>query len=227
MKEEVVIISLGGSLIVPDGIDTSFVKNFTDLIRSQVAEGKKFVIITGGGKTSRHYTDAIKKIIAPSSEDLDWIGIAATRANAELLRVALSDIAHKKISLDPDVLPESDMPIIVGGGWKAGHSSDMAAVHSAISAASKRVVNLSNIDYVYEKDPKKYPDAKKIEKISWHDFRKILPADWEPGSNTPFDPISAAKAEASGIEVDILNGSDMANIEKCLNGEEFKGTKIS
>ena len=46
MENETIIISLGGSLIVPDNIDIDFLKDFKKLILSQVEKGKKFVIIT-------------------------------------------------------------------------------------------------------------------------------------------------------------------------------------
>lgn len=226
MKNETIIISLGGSLIVPDEIGVSFLKEFKSLIESQVANGKKFVIITGGGKICRHYNDAVEKITTPTKDDLDWLGIAATRLNSELVRISFGDLAFDKIIMDPDMIPDTDKSIMLGAGWKPGNSSDLAAIHCAISVGAKKVINLSNIDYVYDKDPKKYPDAVKIEQVSWKDFRKILPKNWEPGLNVPFDPVAAKEAEFMGIEVIVLNGKNISNLEKCLNGEKFIGTEI-
>jgi uridylate kinase len=221
-----IIISLGGSLIVPDAIDTEFVKSFTTLIKEYTNKGFKFAVITGGGKISRKYTDTLKEITVPSDVDLDWVGIAATRLNAELVRVACGDLAYESIIMDPDKVPDTDKAILVGGGWKPGNSHDLAAIHYADSVGAKKVMKLSNIDYAYDKDPKKFPDAVKIEKSSWADFRALLPKDWDPGSNTPFDPIAAEKAESLGLEVVIMNGKNLANIENYLNGEAFVGTVI-
>lgn len=226
MEPETIVISLGGSLIIPENLDLDFLKNFKALILSHVEKGKKFVIITGGGKICRQYQDAVKELASPSSEDLDWIGIATTRLNAELLRTVFGDSAYPEIIMDPDMIPKTDKSIIVGAGWKPGNSSDLATIHSAISVSARKVLNLSNVDYVYDKDPKQYPDAKKIEKISWTDFIKLLPEKWGPGLNTPFDPIAARKAQLANIEVNILNGKNISNLEKCLNNEEFLGTKI-
>ncbi|MDP2947167.1 MAG: UMP kinase, partial [Nanoarchaeota archaeon] len=83
---ETIIISLGGSLIIPEELDIDFLREFKTLILSHVAEGKKFVIITGGGKLNKKYNEAAKRIGSPSHEDLDWIGIASLKLNAELLR---------------------------------------------------------------------------------------------------------------------------------------------
>ena len=188
--QEVIIISLGGSLIFPDDIDTDFLNQFKSLILAQVAEGKKFIIITGGGKICRRYNDALGRITTPTATDLDWLGIATTRLNSELVRLSFGDLAYEKIIMDPDDIPNTDKSILLGGGWRPGNSSDMAAVHAAISIGAKKIINLSNIDYVYDKDPRKYPDAVRIEKISWADFRTLLPSEWDPGLSSPFDPIA-------------------------------------
>lgn len=224
--QEYIVISLGGSLIAPDKIDTNFLKDFSFLIKSFVDRGMRFAIIAGGGKVAREYIDASKELASPSNNDLDWIGIASTRLNAELLRVAFVPNSHEKIIMDPDTVPSTDKPIIIGAGWKPGNSSDLAAIHTAISVGAKKVINLSNIDYAYDKDPNKFPDAVKIESSTWPEFRKILPAEWHPGLSAPFDPIAAAKAETAGIEVAIMNGKNLENLKNYLDGQAFIGTVI-
>jgi uridylate kinase len=225
-SKEHIVISLGGSLIVPDQIDVEFIKIFVNTIKQYVEKGFQFVIITGGGHTARTYINASKAITNPSNADLDWIGIAATRMNAELLRVAFDGVAYESIIMNPDEVPNTDKSVLIGAGWKPGNSSDLAAVHTANSVGAKKVINLSNIDYAYDKDPKKFPDAKIIKESSWADFRKILPTEWDPGLNAPFDPIAAKKAEELGLEVVIMNGKNIENLKKYLDGEEFVGSVI-
>lgn len=225
-KEDYIIISLGGSLIVPNEIDVVFIKEFVNTIKEYIDKGFRFVVITGGGHTARNYIESLKKISDSNDIDLDWIGIASTRLNAELLRVSFGDIAHSSIVMDPDAVPQTDKGVILGGGWKPGNSSDLAAVHAANSVKAKVVINLSNIDYAYDKDPKKFPDAVKIEQSSWADFRKILPSEWNPGLNAPFDPVAAERAEELGLEVVIMNGKNIDNLKNYLNGEAFLGTVI-
>ena len=79
------IISLGGSLIVPDSIDREFLKNFKDMLERYAEKGSKFVIICGGGKTARKYQESASGISKVSAEELDWIGIMATRLNSHLV----------------------------------------------------------------------------------------------------------------------------------------------
>src|ERR1035437_10164295 len=99
--EEKIIISLGGSLIVPNDIDIEFLKEFKDLIISQINKGKKFIIITGGGRTARKYQDALKEISAPSLDHSDLLGIYCTRLNAEFVQLFFSGIAQENIIIDP------------------------------------------------------------------------------------------------------------------------------
>jgi len=225
-KNNKIVISLGGSLIVPDVIDVSFVESFVSLIKEYVSRGFSFLIITGGGKVCRDYDDSLRKIVNPSNEDLDWLGISATKLNAEFVRICFGNLAFDKIILDPDLIPKTDKPVLVGGGWKPGNSSDLAAVYGARSVGATKIINLSNIDYVYDKDPKKYDNAKPIKDISWSDFISLFPKEWIPGENIPFDPIASSMASELGYEVVILNGKNIDNLKNYLEEKEFVGTTI-
>lgn len=221
-----IVISLGGSLIIPDDIDVDFIKLFVETVKEYVSHGFNFLIVTGGGKICRKYNNSLKEVVNASNEDLDWMGIATTRLNAEFIRICFGDLAFDKVILDPDFIPETTKPIIVGGGWKPGNSSDLAAVYSAKSIGAKTIINLSNINFVYDKDPKKFSDAKAIDKMSWDDFRSLFQADWDPGLNSPFDPIAAKEAESLELEVVIMNGKDIKNLKEYLDGKSFVGTVI-
>ncbi len=219
-------MSLGGSIILPDKIDIDFLKKFVSTIKEYVKKGRRFIIITGGGKICREYNDSLEQITKVTDEDLDWMGISVTRLNAELVRISFGDLAYEKILLDPDLIPNTQKPIIIGGGWKPGNSSDLAAVHVAIKVEALKLINLSNIDFVCDKDPSIFPNAKIIKTSSWNDFRMILPDRWSPGVSSPFDPIAAKKAQSVGLELAIMNGKNIDNLRDYLDGKEFIGTVI-
>lgn len=225
--EETIIISLGGSLIIPEEIDVEFIKSFKALILSHVAMGKKFVIITGGGKICRKYQAVARELGTPSNDDLDWIGIASLRLNAELLRTVFGEHAHEVVISNLTQSFSMEKPIIIGSAYEPGQSSDSDAVMGAKTVGAKRIINLSNADHVYDSDPRVNPNAKKIEEISWTDYRAIIPKEWNPGLNSPFDPIASLMAEEAGMEVAIMNGKPIENLENYLNGEKFVGTIIS
>lgn len=226
---ETIVISVGGSLIVPDVIDTTFLKRFKTFILEHIALGKRFVIITGGGKTARRYQDAARKVSTLTSEDLDWLGLHATRLNGHLLRTIFRDVAHPVIITNPDEvldIPKS-AKLIVAAGYRPGASTDLRAVQIAVHLGATRLINLSNIDYAYDKDPNKHKDAHPIKHIDWSSFRTLLPDHWDPGLSSPFDPIAAREAEKCGIEVAIINGTKLTQVEKYIEGKKFLGTQVT
>jgi uridylate kinase len=221
-----IIISLGGSLMVPDEIDVSFIKKFKDLIESYVNKQYRFYIIVGGGKICRRYQSAANELARLSPEETDWIGIHVTRLNAHFMRVIFKELAYPDIITDPELAEDIKHPVVIGAGWKPGWSTDFDAIILAKTVGAERVINLTNTDYVYDSDPKHNPDAKKITDISWADFRNIIPKEWQPGLNSPFDPIASKEAEANGIEVAIMNGQNIENLSKYLDDLKFEGTII-
>ncbi len=226
MKPKTIVISVGGSLIVPDGIDAGFLKSFRALILRQLKKGRRFVIVCGGGKTARRYQEAAKSISGITEDDVDWIGIHGTRINAHLMRTIFRKYAHPQIVKNPTEKINFKEQILVAAGWKPGFSTDYDAVLLAKNVGSKTVVNLTNIDYVCDKDPKKFSNAKPVKEISWKDFRRLLPGKWDPGINYPFDPVASREAEKSGLQAVIMNGRNLKNLENYLEGRQFVGTVI-
>jgi uridylate kinase len=220
------VISLGGSLVVPEEIDTAFLKKFRSLILLHVKKGSRFIIIVGGGKTCRKYQNAAKEITNLAPEDVDWIGIHSCRLNAHLLRTIFREVAHAVIIKNPTDKIQTEKPIIIATAWKPGFSTDYDAVILARNFKSKVVLNLSDIDYVYDNDPDLEKNAKPIEKISWNNFRRLVGNKWDPGLNVPFDPVASKEAQKLGLEVVIMNGRDFGNLENFLGGKKFKGTII-
>jgi len=226
---ETIVMSVGGSLIVPDQIDSDFLKSLKTFIDTQTALGRHFIIIAGGGRTARHYQDAAAKVTELKNEDLDWMGIHATRLNGHLLRTIFRDTAYPEVITNPDDILDipKDKKVVVAAGYRPGCSTDLRAVQIAQRVGAKKVINLSNIDYVYTADPRTDKTATKIETISWADFRNLIPADWDPGLSAPFDPIAAKEADETNIEVAIINGDKPEALTDYLDGKEFVGTLIS
>ena len=222
-------MSIGGSLIVPgDGPDIEFLKKLKRFVNTQVKKGNKLLIVTGGGKTARHYIDAargVRKSI--EAEDLDWLGIHSTRLNAHLLRTLFREFAHPVVIKDPTRLPKRwKGSVLIGAGWKPGWSTDYVACRMAKILGVKNVINASDIDYVYTEDPRKNPKAKPIHDLAWSDYRKMVGDDWHPGKSAPFDPVASRMCQRSKIDVAIVNGRDLGNISKLVEGKGFKGTVI-
>lgn len=226
MAKEIVIISLGGSLVVPDKINIEFLKEFRKLILSKIKD-KRFIIIIGGGKICREYQNAASSVVDIADEDLDWLGIHATRLNAHLLRTIFREHAHPKVIKDPTEAIDFKESILIAAGWKPGWSTDYDAVLLAKNFGVKKILNLTNVDYAYDKDPNKFKNAKLIKEISWKEFSKIIGDGWDPGKNLPFDPVATKEAMRLGLKVIITNGGEINNLNNIIEDKEFKGTIIS
>jgi uridylate kinase len=225
-----IVISVGGSLIVPNGgINIDFLIKFNNLIRTEVIKGKHFLLIAGGGKLCRHYQEAGRAVIGNlTQEDLDWLGIHVTHLNGQLLRTIFQDIANPRVIQHYDrKLKNWKEPIAIGAGWKPGWTTDYDAVQLAKDYGGKLIINMSNIDFVYDKDPAKYPEAKPLKKISWNEMSKIVGEKHSSGINAPFDPIATKLAKKLKLTVVIANGNNLKNIQKIINQEPFEGTVIS
>ncbi len=220
-----IVISLGGSLIVPNEVDVDFLKKFKKLILFN--KSKRFVLICGGGKTSRRYSSAASQVTKLHSEDIDWLGIHATRLNAHLLRTIFRDQAYATVQKDPTKKVNTSKQLIIAAGWKPGCSTDYDAVLFAKNYGAKTVINLTNVDYAYDKDPRKFKDAKIIKKTNWSSFRKVIPKKWSPNLNSPFDPVASKEAEKLRLTVVIMNGKNVKNLNNFLNSKRFIGTVIT
>ncbi len=226
----VTVLSLGGSIVAPDNPDTEFLASFVTLVRSWLAEdnSRKLILVVGGGGPARSYQKAFRAICPDSPDDqADWIGIMATRLNAQLLKAIFADICPGEVVYDPTRVDVFTGRIIVAAGWKPGFSTDNDAVLLAERFSAPTVINLSNIAKVYTDDPRVNPDAKPIDSITWADFRKIVGDEWVPGKNVPFDPVASLHAQKSGISVICAAGRDIENLRDILDGKEFTGTLIN
>jgi len=224
--EKTIVISLGGSIIVPDKINVEFLKGFKKLIIDFVERGNKAIIVCGGGRTARLYQNAASKISNLRIDDVDWMGIHATRLNAQLIKTLFLDIVDEKIIHNPNEKVDFKEKVLIAAGWKPGWSTDYDAVRLANNFNVKTVINISDVSYIYDKEPKNNHDAKPIKNISWKNFRKMVGDEWDPGLNVPFGPIASKEAENLGIKA-IIIGTDLENLKNCLEEKDFKGTVIN
>ena len=224
MNKETIILSLGGSLVAPGEIDIEFLKKFRSLVLKRLSK-KRFIIFVGGGKICRNYQKVLMEFGA-NNKDRDWIGINVSRLNAEVIRNLFKSISYPKIITDPTKKFNAKNSVVVGAGWKPGRSTDCIAVLAAKKTGAKTIVNLTNIDYVYTKDPRKFSDAKPLKEISWKNFRKIIGSKWVPGYSSPFDPEASKLAEKVGLTVVIINGKNLERLDNFLNNKPFIGTII-
>ncbi len=228
------ILSVGGSIIAPDKPDSLFLSEFVTMCKKWLNSDKqnRLILVAGGGAPARVYQNGLKEVCEKTRDSFDanaadWIGIMATRLNAQLLKACFGDYCKNDVVYNPTLEDlKFDGQVLVASGWKPGFSTDTDAVYLGEKFDAKTIVNLSNIEKVYTDDPRKNPDAKPLDTISWADFRKMVGDEWTPGKNCPFDPIASKKASELGMKVICAGGKNIANIQAILEDKDYIGTTI-
>ncbi len=226
----VTVFDFGGSIVAPDKPDVPFLRRFLSFLKNWLKAdlSREAIMVVGGGGAARAWQGAVREI-APDTphESLDWVGVMATRLNAELVRALLGPLSPDPVVTDPS----ADFPftgrVLMVAGWKPGFSTDYDAVVLAERFGAEKILMLSNIARVYDDDPNKNPDAKPLDRLTWDDYKKMAGTEWKPGANVPFDPVATAQAAKAGLTVIAAAGSNLENLEAILAGKEFIGTVIS
>ncbi len=221
-------------MIAPDKPDVEFLAAFVKMASDWLARdpGRRLILVAGGGAPARVYQNAYKDVCAslaanPDNSAADWIGVMATRINAQLLKASFGGLCQNDVVTNPTADIDFKGQVLVASGWKPGFSSDNDAVLLAEKFGADTVVNLSNIEKVYTDDPRKNPDAKPLDEISWADFRKMVGDEWVPGKNVPFDPVASKKAAELGLTVICSAGKNIDNTKNILDGAPYVGTTIA
>lgn len=223
------VISLGGSIVAPSTPDIEFLEKFHSAILTWLTKSNdnRIIFIVGGGAPARAWQEAYRKVSKSSDSNLqDWIGIMATRLNAQLVKAIFAEQCPHEVVTNPEAITIFAGKVLVAAGWKPGFSTDYDAVLLAGRFSADCVINLSNIEKVYTADPKKDPSAKPIDIISWKEYRAMVGDTWEPGKNTPFDPIAAKSAEAMHLKVICAGGRNIENLLNILDDKPFTGSVI-
>jgi uridylate kinase len=227
MKKQVIVLSLGGSLIIPNDVDYKFLKEFKKTLLKNTRK-YKFVVVCGGGSLARKYIKALQE--EGASLHLQGLaGISATRTNARFMNYFFhhdseSGIPHK-IRHIKKILKKRDIVFCGALTYKTSSTSDSQAVEIA-AYFNTDFINLTNVQGLYDKNPKKFKNAKFIPKISWKDFYKMASKiSFKPGQHFVLDQLSANLIMKNKLKTYIL-GKNMKNLNSFLKGKKFKGTII-
>lgn len=224
--KKVIVLSLGGSIIIPNEVDALFLENFRKVINKNLKK-YKFVVVIGGGSLARRYIAALKN---RSAKVQSTAGIAATRSNAKLVSVFFDqdpklNIPHTLKEVK-NLIKKQDLVICGALGFKPKQTTDSTACEIA-AALKTDFINLTNVSGLYDKNPHKHKNAKLIPKITWKDFYSIVSRlAYKPGQHFPLDQTSAKIIMENKIKAYII-GLNLENFNNLLNNKKFVGTTIA
>lgn len=226
MKKEIVVISLGGSQIIPGKVNYHYLKRFKKVLLD-LKEKYKFIVVCGGGSLAREYIKAVS-IEGGDLNFQSFAGINATRANARFVSYFFGydpsyGIPKKKIILKR-YLKERDFVFCGALDYKPNQTSDSTAADLAKDFSSV-FINLSNVRGLYDKNPLKYKNAKFIPKIGWEEFDKMAQKiDFKPGQNFVLDQTASKIIMKNKIPTYLLKEPE--EIMNVLSGKKYKGSLI-
>lgn len=187
------------------------------------------VVTVGGGRTAREYI-RLGRALGLTEIELDELGIDVTRLHARLLaaRVGPPAPAHPPTTIAAAVNEAHRVPLVILGGTEPGHTTDGVAALLAARLRAARVVNATNVDALYDKDPRTHPKARALERASWERFRSIVHAgaDGVAGQEFVFDRLGADTLSRARIPLRIVLGRDLDNLEAAVRGRAFRGTSV-
>lgn len=225
-RMERVVISLGGSIINPEERDGEFLNQLASLLR-KFAQDHEIYVVCGGGKIARYYINTGRELNA-SEDQLDELGIGATRLNARLLQLALGNVAEGTIPHTIEEAAEQGRKgiIVVMGGTTPGHTTDGVSAALAERVGAARIVNATAVDGVYSDDPWKVKDTKKIHHMTFQQLLDMLGDGHGAGRSGVFDPMGADIALRCRIPVLVIAGRDLEEMSQAIRGGPIKGTII-
>lgn len=214
------VISLGGSIFSRP--DEKFLLKFIERIKKE----DSYAIVVGGGPVARDEIAKLRKVGAKEYY-LDMMGIQATRLNATLVSLALGNLMEVPRSIDEAVRQMKLYKRVIMGGTEPGHTTDAVSLLLAEALNRDAVVNITNVDYLYDRDPK-LKGAKRIERISFQSAVELITSEKRgAGANFPLDILSLNIARRSDIKIKILSFRDPENAFKAIGGRKFKGTLVA
>lgn len=185
------------------------------------------VVVSGGGIIARHYVNLARSLGSDESS-LDEMGIEISRLNAMLLSAALGDYVYPVIpsNLEEISIACQSGKIIISGGLHPGQSTNATAALICEKIKADRFLNATDVDGIYDSDPKKNKKAKMFKEITIKKCLDLLNNESTQAGNYELMDIVAMKViERSKIPTYVIK-SDPKIIRNLIMKNRQTGTKI-
>ena len=221
-----IIVRVGGS-VVGSPLNASLIGKYVDLLKSLKQQGHEVVAVVGGGSLAREFIKIAANLGLEEAQK-DWAAIHVSRLFAQLFVLGLGDEGCGKVPVSLDEAEEclSSGKIVVLGGLRPGMTTDSVAALVGERVNADLLVKGSNIDGIYNKDPRKYFSAKRLDLVKFEDLGKIFEADSHcAGINQVIDPEAIKILSRSRLRTIVVDGYKSQNVLDAVNGKKI-GTVV-
>ncbi len=193
----------------------------------ELSKSHRLLIVVGGGRLARKMIGEAAQAGASEAEQ-HMVGILASRINAGVLMLAIGENVFRGIPKDEKQAAAAfkEGRIVVTGGFRPGQTTDAVTLQAARAIGADLVIKGTDVKGVYDRDPKKHPDARLIRDIGRKELARMSKGPVEPGKNTVIDPVAAGIILETGIRTMVLDIRDLENLRKAVSDKPFEGTTI-
>ena len=221
-----IVVRIGGS-VVANPINTALMGKYADIIKTIQRQGNEVVVVVGGGALARQFIGIAKELNLDMTAQ-DEIAISCSRLFAQLFLKKLGEAACGKVAITLDDAAKclSEGKVVVMGGLKPGITTDTVAALVAERINAELMVKGSDQNGVYDKDPRKYPEAVKLDKMSIGDLTKIFgESEHKAGIHQIIDPEAIKVLKRKPLKIIVVNGFKPENMLAAIEGRN-NGTII-
>jgi len=221
-----VVVRIGGSVLASP-LNPQLISKYASTIRSLRRAEHELAVVVGGGSISRKFIEAAREA-GLSEEAQDEVAISISRVVAQILSICVGGLEWRHIptTIEDAVETLTERGIVFMGGLKPGMTTDTVAALLASQIRADIIVKATDQDGIYTRDPKKYPDAEKLDELTFDELIEHLEAEkHKAGIHQILDPEAVKLLQKHRIKTIVVNGFNPENIIRAMKGERI-GTVI-
>ena len=214
-----IVVRLGGS-VLGSPLNATLIGKYVETLKKLKHQGHEIVAVVGGGSLAREFIKTADEL-GLDEPKRDWIAIHVSRLFAQLFTLCLANQGCETVPVSLDTVESclQDEKVVVMGGLRPGMTTDTVAALIGERIYADLLVKGSNVEGIYTKDPKKYSDAKKLDKLEFDELNKLFELNsHRAGINQIIDPEAIKVLQRFKLRTIIVNGYNPENILLAVKG---------